>query len=71
MFDKDNQKNNEEFDDELEGVCCEFKIPRYKKFLMESFPGLFLRLFGKEMGLDNKKIGHAYKLFEDAEIHDR
>jgi hypothetical protein len=68
MSDKDNQKNNEEFDDELEGVS-EFKIPRYKKFLMKYFPGLFLRLFGKEIGLDNKKIGHAYKLFEDAEIH--
>ncbi|SRR6056297_612101 len=61
MLNKDNQKEDEELENK-------FKLPWQKRFLMKYFPKLFLRLSGKEMGVDNKKIDYAYRLFDDAKI---
>jgi hypothetical protein len=45
------------------------KISWYHRLAMKFSPKLFLKWSAREMGLDEKKIDLAYKLFDDSSVH--
>lgn len=51
------------------GDLKELNLPWYRKIVMKFFPKLFLKMSAGELGLDEKKINFAYRLFKNAKVH--